>query len=284
MAGITEGGNARTGAARGVGYPARRRVQPGTTFPIVPLKDVIEMVRLIDSSGGSCRFDDLATALHQVSSSGAFRGRTAAGRMYGAVETVGGELILTDLGRRITSPQSQADALAEAFLNVELYEKLYQRYAVDGGKLPMNQVIDDDIARLGVLPQRASKARQVFMRSAETAGYFRSGRDRLIRPSTPSSTAVGTIASMQAHSSELRDTAEAPPAAAAPTAEHWLVKALMAELPPREKPPTPTQLKHFLETFKMNLETIYGMRIEEGEKPAVQSDLNGATALQQQSF
>jgi hypothetical protein len=249
--------------------------------PIVPLTDVIEMVNLIHDRGGRCRFDDLAEALEQVRSSGAFRGRTSAGRMYGATETVGGELVLTDLGTRIASRRTQADALAEAFLNVELYGKLYRRYEADGGKLPAVKGIDDDIAVLGVLPQRAMRARQVFMRSAETAGYFRSGRDRLIRPKADrSGTPAGTIASMQAHSPELREPAQESHAEAVPVAEHWLVKALVTELPPRDKPPTPAQLRHFLETLRMNLETIYGIQIEEGARPILNGD---ATVLRQPS-
>lgn len=251
------------------------------TFPISQLKDVIPMTRLIDRRGGRMRFDDLAAALEQQRNSGAFRGKTAAGHLFGAVETVSRELVLTDLGRRMASPDTEADALAEAFLNVPLYRALFDRYAADGGKLPMIRDIDIDMERLNV--SRPIKARQVFLRSAETAGYFRSGRDRLIRPSTASSsTTAGTIANMQAHSPELRDAAEVFHVKAVPVAEHSLVKALIAELPPRDEPPTSAQLRQFVDTFKMNLEFIYGIRIEEGEKPAAQPNLNGAATVQRQ--
>jgi hypothetical protein len=255
----------------------------GASFPIIQLKDVIEMVRLIDRHGGRMRYDEIAGAMEQRRDSGAFRGKTAAGHMFGATETVSREASLTDLGRRMAVPETEADALTEAFLNVPLYRALFDRYAADGGKLPMTRDIDIDIERLGVSPNRAAKARQMFLRSAETAGYFRSGRDRLIRPSTGSArTAAGTITSMQAHSPELREAEQVSHAEAAPVAEHWLVKALVAELPPRDKPPTAAQLRHFMQTMQMNLETIYGVQIEESGEAAPQPSLNGAASVHSQ--
>ena len=255
-------------------------------FPIVPLKDVIEMVTLIARNGGVRGFDDIADDLGQVRSSGAFRGRTAAGRMYGAVETVGGELVLTELGRRMASPPTQAEALAEAFLNVELYEKLFHRYEPDGGRLPAIKLLDNDVALLGVLPQRAEKARQVFMRSAETAGYFRSGRDRLIRPTTGNGTssfvaAPGSIASMPAQPPEPAEAPHVSSAEAVSVGEHWLVKALVAELPPRDEPPTPAQLRRFMDAMRINLEIIYGIQVEQNGTPATQYGSNGTIPQRQ---
>lgn len=271
-----------------VGTRGTRR-QPGRRaehepFPVAPLKDVAKMARVIDGRGGRCRFDELAAALEQKSkSSGAFRNRTAAGRMFGAVKTEGGELVLTDLGQRMASPSTEGEALVDAFLSIRLYESLYVRYAADGNKLPANDVIEDDMIRLDVPPHNAQKARQVFLRSAEDAGFFRAGRDRLIRPSAASTgPAAGTIASMQVHPPEPREAIQAPRAEAVPVAEHWLVKGWLTELPPRDEPPTPAQFRHLLETLRMNLETLYGIRADEGEKPAAQPNLNGAPTVQRQ--
>ncbi len=170
--------------------------RPEESFPISQLKDAAGLARLLDRRGGRMRYDDLAAALGQQRNSGAFRGKTAAGQMFGLIETVSREASLTDLGRRVAAPDTEADALAEAFLHVPLYRALYGRYAADGGKLPMIRDIDVDIERLGVSPSRVTKARQVFLASAETAGYFRSGRDRLIRPSSANpGAAAGTILS-----------------------------------------------------------------------------------------
>lgn len=258
------------------GHAGDAAQQQGAPFPIVPLKDVIEMASLIDRRGGRCRFDELATALSQVRTSGAFRGRTAAGRMFGATETAGAELVLTDLGRRMISPDTEAEALAEAFLNVDLYRALFDRYAADGGKLPAVTVIDVDIERLHVLPQRASKARQVFLRSAETAGFFRSGRDRLIRPGR------GSIATGRSSAPERKEPTEVSHAEAVPMPSPSLMQGLVAKLPPEGERYTQQQRQLWLETAKNILNLVYPDD-DEGPDPALAGSNGHAGTYSQQS-
>ena len=242
--------------------------------PSVPLQHVIEMIRLVGRHGGRMRNDELAAELGQQRSSGAFRSKTAAAHMYGAVETVSRELTLTDLGRRMITPDTEAHALAEAFLNVELYEKLYHRYERDGGKLPTISVLDDDLVLLGVLPKRAAEARQMFLRSAETAGYFRLGRDRLIRPSSASpSTAAGTVLSGRGTlaiggggTPERKEPAEVSHAEAVQMPA--LMQGLVAKLPPEGERYTRQQRQRWLDAAKSILDIVYADDDEPDPAPA----------------
>ena len=186
-----------------VGMRGTRR-QPGRRvehepFPSAPLKDIATVARAINGRGGRCRFDELAAALGQTSkNSGAFRLKTAAARMFGVVETEGGELVLTDLGRRLSAPSNEAEALVEAFMNVRLYGSLFDRYAADGNKLPTNDVIEDDMIRLEVPAHNAQKARQVFLRSAKTpasSGQAAIGSSVRARPAVPSQAGAVTCPS-----------------------------------------------------------------------------------------
>jgi hypothetical protein len=252
-----------------------KRGEAGAGYPYIPLKDVAEMARVIEVRGGKCRFDELAVALNQTKTSGAFRGRCSAGRQFGVVQTDGSELVLTDLGRRMASRDTEADALAEAFLKVSLYESLYARYAAEGGRLPPEAVIEADIARLGVSPQWAARARRVFIRSAETAGYFRSGRDRLIRPSVA---ADGTIKPEDAGSPRPQKPSRTSHAEAVPVSKHPLISGLVDQLPPADEGLSERELKRWLNTAEAVMRLIYA--IDEGA-PAPQPDanLNGAASV-----
>src|SRR6266566_294181 len=98
--------------------------------------------------------------------------------------------------------------------------------------VPLDDVVE--MIRLGVPRKQVPKARQVLIRSAETAGYFRSGRDRLLRPT------ASTITS--GHSGA--PAAEKPMvshAEAVPMAEHPLIKGLVAKLPAEGETFTPKQ-------------------------------------------
>ena len=278
MAGHQGHAVAQAGATRGAAYPAAKQDGPGASSgPFVSLSIVVKMTQVIGRRGGHCRFDDLAAALDQTKTSGAFRGRTSAGRIFGVVETVDGELHLTELGRRVCSPGTEAEALAEAFLNVPLYKALFARYAAEGGKLPTPDVIEADMERLGVSHDRAGVARQVFLRSAETAGDFRSGNDRLIRPVT----GAGSIAGRHVGAPEPKEPAVVPPAEAAPMAEHPLIQGLMAKLPPEGERFTPRQRQRWLDAAKASLDLMYAGDDEDDPEPALPGP-NGVTSRQPQ--
>jgi hypothetical protein len=251
-----------------------KRQQSDIPFPYIPLPDVVTLVRAVQKRGHVCRIEEVAADLDQQMSSGAFRSRLSAARMFGAAEIIRGDIRLTPLGLAMCNPETEAEALAEAFLNVPLYQKLYAQYA--GHKLPPGEGIEESIRRLGVPDKQVTKARQVFVRSAGTAGYFQSGRDRLVRPASSS---LGTEPGGTPVSREQpRIRAEV-----GSMANHQLIAGLVAKLPPEGHKFTAKQRQRWLDAAKVNLELIYAAddEDEEDEKPVTEPSPNGASATVQ---
>jgi hypothetical protein len=242
-------------------------------FPYVPLQDVVKMVIKVEGRGHRCRIDELAADLDQQKTSGAFRSRLSAGRMFGVTESIRGDIALTDLGQMVCNPESRPEALAQAFMNVPLYERIYRAFS--GGKLPPPMGIEAEMIRAGVPEKQASKARQVLVRSADMAGYFGSGRDRLVRP--PASSIRSEHSGASAH-----ETPQAAPRIEVPMGEHELIRGLVAQLPPAGKRFTPKQRRRWLEAAKLNLELIYAEDDEEDEIPVTEPRrLNGVSSSSQ---
>jgi len=242
-------------------------------FPYVPLHDVVEMVLKVEGRGHRCRVDELAADLGQQKTSGAFRSRLSAGRMFGATEVVRGDISLTELGQQICNPATRPGALAEAFLNVPLYKQIYDKFA--GGKLPPGQGIEAEMIRLGVPRKQVQKARQVLIRSAETADYFRNGRDRLVRP-------PASIIAIGHSGAPAPEKPVVPRAEAVPMGDHPLIKGLVAKLPAEGQRFTPKQRQRWLDAAKVNLDLIYAVDDEEDEKPVPQPTPNGLATTQPQ--
>ena len=206
-----------------------------------------------DNFGLSCDLDQLAGAMHHTIS-GAFRNKVATASTFGLIETSRGGVTLTDLGSRALDPHTEAAAAAEAFLTVPLYQAVYDKFR--GRQLPSDQGFESEIARLGVSAKVASKARQALQRSAEQAGFFRHGRDRLVQPSLASMPAVATT--------EVRD--EPPPSgfpgpsAPVPTPgpQHPMLVGLWQELPDPKSGDFGTEKQtQWLEAAKVVLKLLY---------------------------
>jgi hypothetical protein len=149
-------------------------------FPYNDLDDSIEIARAIATNAGvSCTVEQLA-AYQQKAIGGPFRVRLSSARMFGITKNEKGQVHLTELGRMITDPKTEAAARAEAFLSVELYKAIYEKYRKFA--LPGPTGLEKEIQVLGVSSKQADKARQTFMRSAKQAGFFAHGEDRLVKP------------------------------------------------------------------------------------------------------
>jgi hypothetical protein len=263
-------------ASRHAGARARSGRAP-VPFPSAGLKGAIEMAQVICDHDGRWRFDHLAEALNMNKDAGAFRYRTAAARMFGFAETDGSEFVLTEFGRRACSPATAAAAMEEAFLRVELYNRLYQRYAPNGGRLPTDDVLCKDLELLGVPEQRVKVARQVFLRSAEAAGFFGSGRDRLIRPSGIDN-ANATAGAGQRRSEPKDQAAEPPPAPQGKdgglVTEHLWLQVLESKLPAEGEPFPRKQRQRWLELARVYIDMTYPD--DEGEAPDATASHNGS--------
>lgn len=161
---------------------AGRRERSTIAFPYGDLEAAIEVARAIYSRAGfgDCDFDEIAAELGQTVS-GAFRAKAATARTFGVVDkTARSAFKLSDLGRRLFDPETEAEARVSAFLAVPLYNEIFAIYR--GRTLPSPRALEKEMERLGVSPKQTDKARQAFERSARQAGFFDSGDDRLVKP------------------------------------------------------------------------------------------------------
>jgi hypothetical protein len=158
-----------------------RYLRSTIAFPYTGLKDAEQIARVLhDSWGGGASPDQLAASLKASPRSGSFRVKLATARTFRVISTSRGNIALTDLGRELIDPQTRAAARVDAFLAVPLFEALVNEYR--GTMLPPDSGLEQKIHDLGVSTKQTSRARQAFQRSAELAGFFKMGKDRLVPP------------------------------------------------------------------------------------------------------
>lgn len=151
-------------------------------FPYMNLEQALEVVdALYARSGlGPCDIDELAAQMGQTLS-GAFRQKTAAAKTFGLVDKDGrSAFVLSELGRKAVEDNTKKAALVQAFLNVPLYDSVFNKYR--GYSLPPAKALEREMEALGVASKQTDRARQAFERSAQFAGFFESGKDRLVKP------------------------------------------------------------------------------------------------------
>ncbi len=151
-------------------------------FPYMALTDAIAVAQGIRDTTGSgvCQHDQLAAKLTLSPKSSGYRMRLSAARLFGLIESASGGVKLTDLGHGVVDSARSRDARARAFLRVPLFAKLYENNR--GKQLPPPAALEREMEELGVAPKQKERARQLFQRSAETAGFFEMDRTRLIMP------------------------------------------------------------------------------------------------------
>lgn len=161
------------------------RQQSTIQFPYGDLDSAIEVAAALfdKAAGGPASQDQLVAYLGHTEPSGTFRQKVSTAKIFGLVESAGiGEVRLTDLGFRIVDRVQERHAKADAFLNVELYRRLFEDFK--GRMLPPRPApLERTFENYGVASKQKDKARQAFERSAQQAGFFEQGRDRLIMPS-----------------------------------------------------------------------------------------------------
>lgn len=161
----------------------KERERSTIKFPYGDLNDAIEVAKDIFKNGGQRGSPEQVAAWtgHKVVDSGAFRGKLATSRTFGLINVDREAISLTELGSEIVDPQRESQARVKAFMNVPLYKQIYDAYR--GKILPSeNAALEAEVVRLGVAKKQADKARQAFQRSADQAGFFAHGKDRLIMP------------------------------------------------------------------------------------------------------
>lgn len=167
---------------------ARTREVSSIQFPYGDLEQAIEVARAIfEHAGMQCQSDQLAAYLDHQHNSGTYRQKVSTARMFGLIDYEREQISLTDLGSKIVDQKNEREAKADAFLNVPLYRKVYEDFK--GKTLPPRPApFERVIVNYGVSSKQKSKARRAFERSAQQAGFFEHGSDRLVKPATVSGT------------------------------------------------------------------------------------------------
>jgi hypothetical protein len=157
----------------------RQNIRSTIAFPYTSLSDAEDVARALRRRGDTATMDAVAAELGQTVS-GAFRTKIATARTFGVIDVRRGQVQLTQLGHRITDPDQAEQARVEAFLHVPLFLRVFEEYR--GRNLPPAKGLEAAIERFGVSPKQSDRARQTLQRSAEQAGFFRHGTDRLVAP------------------------------------------------------------------------------------------------------
>lgn len=157
------------------------RVRSTIEFPYCDLASSIEVAHAVKQVGGnSADWRQLAVKLALAPDGGGFRTRVMAARTFGLLEYDRAVVTLSELGLRIVDPMYERAARVESFLYVPLYKQLFDR--LNGQTLPPPPALERMAEQIGVAPKQKDKARQVFMRSAKSAGLFELSSERLSLP------------------------------------------------------------------------------------------------------
>src|SRR5207249_585992 len=126
-----------------------------------------------------------------------------------------------------------------------LYRALFDRFR--GGLLPGDVGLNAAIKELGVAPKQVQTARQVFMRSAEQAGFFRLGRERLVEPSG----GAPIVKEEEPPSAKERGDVDH-------LTTHPIIQGLFMELPEPEKGFPAEDRETWLTAARISFDLIYG--------------------------
>ena len=161
---------------------AGERERSTIAFPYGDLSSAIKIAKGVHRVGGtSCEWEQLSAELDMAPKGGGFRAMALTAKVFGLVTYRKASIRLTGLGARMCDATQEARARADAFLSVPLYRSLYEKFRTT--TLPPDSALEAAMAGLGVVSKQTRKARQAFQRSAEQAGFFKYGKDRLVMPS-----------------------------------------------------------------------------------------------------
>ena len=240
------------------------RGQSTIGFPYADLNDALVIAKTIRDRGGApVAKDQLAAAMGQAATSGAFSAKLHAARMFGLVRFIAGKIKISDLAYEAidTDEVRSKAAKVTAFLTVPLFARTYDEFR-NRQLPPRPQGLEQAFVSFGVLEKRKTNARWAFDRSARQAGFFENGDDRLVAPivtggqsSFPgerTEAATPTSASM-----------ETPGANTLPVAaQQLLIKGLLERLPGPDTSWSLNDRVRWLRALAVNLAMIYGDKDE----------------------
>lgn len=228
-------------------------------FPYADLDSVISIAGAIHKNAGHGECDKAQIAAwtdHSAKSSG-FDLKLSAAKMFDIIDSVNGKYQLTDLGKKIVDPNEARAAKVDAFLSVPLYKSVFTTY--NGSTLPPSTGLEADIVNMGVATKVKDRARQYLERSAEQAGFFETGKNRLVRPSVQQ---FGGSGGGTPPPPEDRTPPPPPPPPSKTKTFHPFIDGLLEELPAKGQPWSQEEQTQWLDTAK----SIFGMIYKDNNK------------------
>jgi hypothetical protein len=246
--------NANTGNAAAGSADEKKYFRSELSFPYADLESCVELAQTILSKAGtSCEQDELAAWMNQSATGGTFRTRISAAKMFGLIDTGQGRATLTQLGREAAEGSgSERAARVQAFLNPELFSKMYEQNK--GHALPPPAAIERQMEQFGISPKQKERARQTFSKSATYAGFIDPSTGRFINPGNlgvPRDEGSGT------QEREVDRGGSGGGDGSGGLELDPLLVALLKKVPTPDKGwPGPTRVRWF-RTFAMNVSQIY---------------------------
>jgi hypothetical protein len=139
-----------------------------------------------------------------------------------------------------------------AFLSVPLYERVYGDYK--SGMLPQDAGLEAKMSELGVTANQVPRARQIFMRAADQAGFFNESRNRLVLPSLVTLGDVTAASPPVAPQHDEQEYVKEERAALA----NPLLSALLGMLPAEGQAFSAKERRRFFRALAVNLDVVYG--------------------------
>lgn len=250
---------------------ARASVQ----YPYFDQTNSLEVARKIhENAGGTCGPDQLASYLgYKTTNSGTFQTRLSAAKQFGFVRSEGGSIVVTERAMKIISPVMPEDAVAakaDAFLGVDLFGKVYEKYK--GSTIPPKVGMRNLLSQTyGLTEDRLDPAVRVLFDSAEQAGMFPQGdQSRLVRPATKTSVAPKPAADIPPAPAPESHRSGAGGGDGGPPGVHTAIIGLLRDLPPAGAVWQKKSKDRFVKAFLATLDFVYQTDDEEpaGAKPA----------------
>lgn len=236
-----------------------KRVVSTIDFPYNSLESCLEVARLVHEHVGrsAATPDQVAAWLKSTVTSGTFKQRMSAARMFGLIGGERGAIRITELASRCLDPSTAAQAKVESFKQVGLYSKVFDAYR--GRLLPKSAGLEAEMVALGVSENQKGRARQVFEKSARDAGLFAHGADRLVEPSFNGASASAIVPeASEPEAAPPRREANAGFGGGSAVADDPLVQGLLSRMPTPDRGWPAAERARWLQTFAMNLDLIYG--------------------------
>jgi hypothetical protein len=224
-------------------------------FPYLDLNDAVEVAQKVHSAGGTnCLIEQLAGQLKLQANGGGFRLRLQTARIFGLVTYDRSTITLTPIGHKVCDGGQEAAGKAEAFLEVPLYNRIYENFK--GVILPGNAGLENAMGSLGVAPKQKGKARQVFQRSAQQAGFFAHGADRLVMPSLRPE-GISNKGNEQKNEKPDKSNKNGGGGSGGGGQYDPLIEGLLNRLPAPDSPWSMVERRKWLQTAAMNFEMLY---------------------------